>query len=158
MPRHGGVGIWVAVGLGALALIAVALVLVGGDAPRMVPATGPAMAVPSDEAGLRALAKDPAVRAAGREVYASLCWNCHGRAGEGGIGPNLRDDWWIGGSDMQDLVDVIRKGRPGTAMQPMAQHYSPTQIAAVAAYVVSLRGTTGGNGKPPEGTLKPIEW
>jgi len=148
---------WFALGLGALALLAIGLVLAGGDGPKVAPI--PTLAtVPSDEAGLRAIARDPAVLAVGKQVYDSLCWNCHGRSGEGGIGPNLRDDWWIGGSDMQDLVLVVRNGRPGTAMQPMAAQYSPAQIAAVAAYVVSLKGTTGGNGKAPEGTHKPIGW
>src|SRR5687767_1563130 len=115
MHRHGGVGWWFAGGLAALALVAIGLVVAGGGAPRVAPLPPLSVALPTDEAGLRALARDPAVVAAGRQVYDGLCWNCHGRAGEGGIGPNLRDDWWIGGSDMQDLVLVVRNGRPGTA-------------------------------------------
>lgn len=159
MRRQGGIGWWFALGLGALALMAIILTVASGGSPRV--ATSPALAagVPVDEPGLRALVRDASVLAVGKVVYDGLCWNCHGRAGEGTLtAPNLRDDWWIGGNDMIDLVRVIREGRPGTAMQPMAQYYTPAQIAAVAAYVVSLKGTTGGNGKAPEGALKPIGW
>jgi mono/diheme cytochrome c family protein len=157
--RQGGVGTWILISLAVLVTGALVLRLVVGEGPRVGPAPAPSAPAPSDEAGLRALARDPAVIATGAEIFAGLCWNCHGRAGEGTIqAPNLRDDWWIGGNDMTDLVRVIRDGRPGTAMQPMGQYYTPAQIAAVAAYVVSLKGSTGGNGKSPEGKLAPIAW
>ena len=157
--RAGGIGTWITIGLAMLVTGALIVRLVVGEGPRLAPPPSLSVAVPSDEAGLRALVRDPAVLAVGAEVFAGLCWNCHGRAGEGTLqAPNLRDDYWIGGNDMTDLVRVVREGRPGTAMQPMAQYYTPAQIAAVAAYVVSLKGTTGGNGKSPEGKLAPIAW
>ena len=150
---------WIAGGLAALALAAVGLRVVGGGSPRVATPVALAAAVPVDEPGLRALVRDPAVLATGRAIFDGLCWNCHGRAGEGTLtAPNLRDDWWIGGNDMTDLVRVIREGRPGTAMQSMSTYYTPAQIAAVAAFVVSLQGTSGGNGKAPEGVLDPIAW
>jgi mono/diheme cytochrome c family protein len=156
--RRGATGIWLACGLGALALVAALLAWSLGGGSRVSASAVALPPVPGDEPGLRAYAGDPATIAAGRRVYDGLCWNCHGRLGEGGIGPNLRDDWWIGGNDMLDLVAVIRHGRPGTAMQAMGKYYDERQIAAVAAFVASLRGTTGGNGKSPEGQLRPIAW
>jgi len=150
---------WFLVGVVMLALVVLGLRAVTGGSPRVAPSPMLAAAVPVDEAGLRAFARTPAAIVAGQAIFAGLCWNCHGRLGEGtATGPNLRDDWWLGGNDMTDLVAVIRNGRPGTAMQAMASYYTPDQIAAVAAYVVSLKGTSGGNGKTPEGTLKPIAW
>ena len=124
-------------------------------------AEAPTWVVPaaSDEMGLRGLLTQPPVIARGRVVFAGLCVSCHGAHGEGGLGPNLRDDYWINGSQMTDVVRIISDGKPGTtAMQAMKHTYSAADIAALAAFVITLRGGSDGTNKAAEGTLQPITY
>lgn len=115
--------------------------------------------VPTDEAGLRGLSRDPAWLARGRQVYDNICWNCHGKVGEGTLqGPNLRDGSWISEPTMTAILTTIRDGREGTAMLAMKEWYSPTDLAAVAAYVADLHRHPGPAGKDPEGLNGPITW
>jgi len=126
-----------------------------------VPPETSAWVVPaaSDEMGLRGLLTQPLVIARGREVFGGLCVTCHGAHGEGGLGPNVRDDYWINGSQMTDIVRIISEGKPSTSsMQAMKHTYSAADIAAMAAYIVTLRGGTDGSSKEPEGTLQPITY
>ena len=136
--------------------------LAGGTRPRPVPpAVGSSFVVPKadDELGLRALLKNPAAIARGDQVFKGLCITCHGAYGEGTLlGPNLRDDHWLNGSSMTDLVHIISEGKPGTAMQPMRLTFSASDIAAVATYVVSLKGGTAGSDKAAEGDFSPITY
>jgi mono/diheme cytochrome c family protein len=123
-----------------------------------VPAAAAAAAGEPDEAQLRALARDPAVVAAGRMLFGQYCQACHGTAGQGLQGPNLRDDFWLHGSDMGDLVRSIRDGYPARGMLAWSAYYSPEQIHDLAAFVASLHGSEDGTGKAPEGKLQPITW
>jgi cytochrome c oxidase cbb3-type subunit 3 len=143
--------------------------MAGGVRPVAMPTTSaggatveaPTWVVPAatDEMELRGLLTQPAVIARGRTVFSGLCITCHGAHGEGGLGPNLRDDHWINGSQMTDLVRIISEGKPGTtAMQAMKHTYSAADIAAVAAFIVTLRGGTEGTSKAPEGILQPITY
>jgi cytochrome c oxidase cbb3-type subunit 3 len=113
---------------------------------------------PIGEDELRALARDPAVIAAGKRLYSQNCTLCHGVRGEGLRGPNLRDDWWIGGSDMRSIVGRIAEGRPERGMAAWKDAFGRDQLHALAAFVASLAGTEDGTGKPPEGTRQPITW
>jgi cytochrome c oxidase cbb3-type subunit 3 len=114
--------------------------------------------VPVDEAGLRAISHDAAWLARGKKVYGSICWNCHGANGEGGQGPNLRDQTWIIEPSMINIVQVISEGKPGTAMQAMGSWYSAEELAAVAAYVADLHRHPGPTGKEAEGLHDGIDW
>src|SRR3954470_17518823 len=67
------------------------------------------------EAVLRPMPHDPAILARGKLLW-SNCISCHGPSGEGAIGPNLRDDVWLHGSDMRDLVRDIANGNPMRGM------------------------------------------
>lgn len=115
--------------------------------------------VPTDEADLRGLSRDPAWLARGKQVYDNICWNCHGKEGEGTLqGPNLRDGSWIVEPTMTAILTTVREGRSGTAMLPMKEWYSPTDLAAVAAYVADFHRHPGPTGKDPEGLHGPITW
>src|SRR5690606_18924375 len=41
--------------------------------------------------------EDAALLAQGQETYVSKCAVCHGNKGEGGVGPNLTDEYWLHG-------------------------------------------------------------
>lgn len=119
----------------------------------------PAIDVPTDEDGLRALSRDPEWLARGKKVYDGLCWTCHGKAGEGTIqGPSLRDAQWILEPTALNMHNVIRDGRPGTAMLPMRDWYRADEIAAVTAYVAELARQGGPSDREPEGLHGPLAW
>lgn len=90
--------------------------------------------------------------AAGQKLYSERCAACHLADGGGQIGPNLTDDYWIYGGSIKDVFMSIKYGRPN-GMQPWQSEYSPKQIAQLASYVKSLRGTTPANPKDKQGTL-----
>lgn len=90
--------------------------------------------------------------AAGKNLFIERCAACHVADGGGNIGPNLTDDYWIYGGSIKDVFMSIKYGRPN-GMQPWEKEYSPKQIAQLASFVKSLRGTTPANPKDKQGTL-----
>src|SRR5690554_112681 len=95
---------------------------------------------------------DPADLAAGKVVYDANCVACHKADGGGSIGPNLTDEYWILGGDIKDVFHVISEGgRDGKGMVPWKQQISPSDIAKVASYILSLQGSNPPDAKEPEG-------
>lgn len=106
---------------------------------------------PATEAELRALVRDPAAVARGRALWGN-CAACHGTVGQGAQGPNVRDDFWLHGGAMTDIVHSIAEGNPSRSM-PSWRAYGMHRddLHALAAYIASLQGTEDGTGKAPEG-------
>lgn len=109
--------------------------------------------------GLLALMQDPAHLARGKAKFATAgCAACHapdGGGGGAGLGPNLCDDFGKNVLSLNDIVKVITEGVPGTIMVPQSAMMSENEIADVAAYVASLRGTTPAIPKEAEGVEMP---
>jgi len=97
---------------------------------------------------------DPGDLAAGKAVFETTCFACHGKSGEGGVGPNLTDDYWLHGGSIKDIFKTIKYGWPEKGMKSWKDDYSPSQIAQIASYIKSLHGTNPPNPKPPQGTLE----
>lgn len=93
----------------------------------------------------------PETVAAGMAIFTQNCAACHGGMGEGGIGPNLTDEYWLHGGEVQDVFRVIKYGVLDKGMVPWEQSLTPAQIAEVSNYIVSLRGSNPPNGKEPQG-------
>src|SRR4051812_42795371 len=75
----------------------------------------------------------------GQQLFGQYnCSGCHFHGG-GGIGPPLMDDYWIYGSDPQNVYESIAEGRPN-GMPSFAGHIPSYQIWEIAAYVRSLSG------------------
>lgn len=87
----------------------------------------------------------------GKAIYMANCAVCHGNAGEGGIGPNLTDEYWLHGGDIKDIFAVVKYGVPDKGMVPWEQTLTPGQIAEVSNYIVTLFGTKPPNPKEPQG-------
>ncbi|HOJ02721.1 MAG TPA: cbb3-type cytochrome c oxidase N-terminal domain-containing protein [Bacteroidota bacterium] len=97
---------------------------------------------------------DATLLADAKNFFDAQCAACHGRAGEGGIGPNLTDDYWIHGNKIAQVVKVITKGVPAKGMVAWEKSMTPEQINAMASFVlVKLHGTAPPNGKAPQGEL-----
>lgn len=90
---------------------------------------------------------------AGKSMYITTCVPCHGAKGEGGIGPNLTDEYWIHGGSMNNIYKTIKLGYPEKGMQSWQAMFSPIQMQNLASFVKSLKGTNPPNGKAPQGDL-----
>ncbi|HAM71991.1 MAG TPA: cytochrome oxidase subunit III [Verrucomicrobiales bacterium] len=97
--------------------------------------------------------KESDVLAKGQQTFLTLCAPCHGPQGQGLVGPNLCDDYWIHGSNFVDNVKTIVNGVPEKGMVTWKGVLKPSEIHAVASYIYTLRGTKPPNPKPPENQL-----
>jgi cytochrome c oxidase cbb3-type subunit 3 len=92
------------------------------------------------DADLVALARDPLAVRAGGQIFASRCVSCHGASAEGKVGPNLTDDFWIGGGDAPAIYQSIVDGRAARGMQAWGADLGPAACKQLTAFVLSLRG------------------
>jgi cytochrome c oxidase cbb3-type subunit 3 len=89
--------------------------------------------------------------AAGKSIFIKSCVACHKESGAGDVGPNLTDDYWLHGGDIKSVFKTIRYGI--NAMPQWQNSYSNKQIAQLASYVKSLKGSNPANPKAPQGEL-----
>lgn len=88
----------------------------------------------------------------GKKVYKRKCKACHGKFGEGGVGPNLTDAYWVNGNgSLQDVYKVIDKGVPDKGMAAWGEKLGKDKTFAVLKYVMDMKGTTPENAKEPQG-------
>lgn len=99
------------------------------------------------------LLKDPIDLASGRATFNKLCVVCHGAKGEGLVGPNLTDDYWIHGGGIKNVFTTIKNGVPEKGMVSWKTQLTPAQMEEVGSFIISLRGTNPPNAKPPQGNI-----
>lgn len=111
------------------------------------PGTGPSAALNFDGAD-----KDPALLASGKAVFVGKCAACHGDNGQGLVGPNLTDHFWIhGAGTMADIAKVVQEGVAEKGMPPWGPVLSQDELKSVTVFVASLIGTNPANPKAPQG-------
>lgn len=89
--------------------------------------------------------------AIGKETFDKICSVCHGKFGEGLVGPNFTDEYWIHGGTIQDMYKVVINGVIDKGMISYKDQLSGEQIQNVLSYIISLQGTNPPNQKAPEG-------
>lgn len=100
------------------------------------------------------LLEDASLVAAGQKIYATNCVACHGDKGQGGVGPNLTDNYWIHGGDVKAVFKVIKYGVPDKGMRSWQSEIKPADMQAVSSYILKeLTGTNVAGGKAPQGDL-----
>lgn len=109
------------------------------------------------EGELLSFVKNPEKIKLGASVFQSKCVSCHGAQGQGGIGPNLTDDYWIHGGKLTEILEIITNGVLDKGMPPWGSVLSEEEIQAVTAFVRSIRGTHPPGAKEPQGVLVKIE-
>ncbi|MCX2574927.1 cbb3-type cytochrome c oxidase N-terminal domain-containing protein [Pedobacter sandarakinus] len=104
----------------------------------------------------------------GNSIFEGNCKVCHGDKGQGIIGPNLTDEFWLHGGGIHNVFKTIKYGVPAKGMISWEKNLTPKQIAAVANYIISLSGTHPAGAKAPQGekyeekipedqSMKPVE-
>lgn len=104
---------------------------------------------------LLSLLKAPASVASGETVFKTNCSACHGDQGQGVVGPNLADSYWIHGGSPAAVVASISQGYPDKGMPAWRPVLGAEKARLAAAYVLSLRGRAVANPKAPQGVLEP---
>ncbi len=93
----------------------------------------------------------PAVLENGALLYGAYCKSCHGDAGQGTVGPNLTDEFWLHGGSVNDVFKTIKYGVVDKGMVAWGKNMSPKNISDITNYILSLKGTNPPNAKAPQG-------
>ncbi|MCM8534694.1 MAG: c-type cytochrome [Lentisphaeraceae bacterium] len=88
--------------------------------------------------------------AKGKWHFEKRCAFCHERQGQGGVGPNLTDDYYIYGSDKKTIDYLVRNGIAAKGMPEWQKLLPKDQVDAIIEYVWSIQGKNI-KGKAPEG-------
>ncbi len=107
--------------------------------------------VPPTPEELLAGAADPDVLELGKTRWIKTCASCHGDEGQGLIGPNVCDEYWLHGGEVTKIFTTVAKGVPAKGMPPWGRAIAPEELAALVSYIRSLQGTTPGDAKKAEG-------
>ncbi len=95
--------------------------------------------------------EDEGELAMGKTIFEANCVACHGMMGEGGVGPNLTDEYWIHGGSIKDVFKVVKYGVPEKGMISWKAQLRPKDMHQVSAYIMTLVGTNPPNAKEPQG-------
>jgi cytochrome c oxidase cbb3-type subunit III len=93
----------------------------------------------------------PAELSGGKSIFITNCAPCHGTSAEGKVGPNLTDEFWLHGGELNHVYKTIKFGINGKGMVAWKGKLSGKQMLQVSSYVLSLKGTKPANAKPPQG-------
>ncbi|WP_310397755.1 cbb3-type cytochrome c oxidase N-terminal domain-containing protein [Hymenobacter sp.] len=92
----------------------------------------------------------------GKSIYVTNCAPCHGANAEGKVGPNLTDDFWLHGGEVNHVYKTIKYGIPSKGMVAWKGKLSGKQILQVTSYALSLLGSQPANPKPPQGEKEAV--
>ncbi|TWT96411.1 Cbb3-type cytochrome c oxidase subunit CcoP [Neorhodopirellula pilleata] len=76
----------------------------------------------------------------GKIVFQTHCVSCHGREGEGKVGPNLTDEHYKNVKTIEDIAHVVNNGAAAGAMPKWSNRLHPNEVVLVSSYVATMRG------------------
>ncbi|MCC3159160.1 c-type cytochrome [Hymenobacter sp. 15J16-1T3B] len=88
---------------------------------------------------------------AGKTIFAQNCAACHGQSAEGKVGPNLTDEYWLHGGEVNKVYHTVKYGVQGKGMVAWKGKLSSKQMLQVASYILTLQGSNPANAKAPQG-------
>ncbi|MBL8878956.1 MAG: c-type cytochrome [Phycisphaerales bacterium] len=109
----------------------------------------------ADEATIVKYSTDKKWLEVGRNTFATNCVSCHGRDGEGVVGPNMTDDAYKNVKTITDIATVITNGAANGAMPAWKNRLHPNEVVLTASYIASLRGKNLPSARPVEGDVIP---
>ena len=96
---------------------------------------------------------DATALAKGKSGYITKCAACHGMNGEGLVGPNLTDDYWIHGGSIKDIFKTIKYGWPEKGMISWESQITPMEMQQISSFIITIKGTNPANPKAPQGII-----
>ncbi|MDY7092916.1 MAG: cbb3-type cytochrome c oxidase N-terminal domain-containing protein [Acidobacteriota bacterium] len=90
--------------------------------------------------------------AEGRSHFQTYCVVCHADQGQGLVGPNLTDEYWLHGGSPMEIRQTIMEGVPSKGMAAWGGQLGPRRVEQAVAYLLTIRNTHV-EGRPPEGDL-----
>jgi cytochrome c oxidase cbb3-type subunit 3 len=100
------------------------------------------------------LLNDASMLAGGEKIYANNCVACHGNKGQGGVGPNLTDAYWLHGGDIHSIFKSVKYGIPEKGMRSWQSEIKPADLQAVVSYIITtFENKNVAGGKAPQGNL-----
>ena len=87
----------------------------------------------------------------GKAIFLKNCVACHGEKGQGTVGPNLTDEYWIHGGTIGSVFKTVKYGVPEKGMISWEKQLTPKQMADVSNYIKSLANTNPPNPKEQQG-------
>lgn len=97
------------------------------------------------------LITDEAKLKEGQEMFIAKCAVCHGDKGQGNVGPNLTDEYWLHGGDVSSVFKTIKYGVPSKGMVAWQNSMNGAQMQALTSYIHTLKGTNPAGAKEPQG-------
>lgn len=100
---------------------------------------------------------DPALLNAAKERFMQNCATCHGdqaagsRGGNFTAGPNLTDEYWIYGGNINNIYKTIKNGEGDGRMPAWKNMFNNQEIYELASYIKSLKGSKVDSPKDPQG-------
>lgn len=92
----------------------------------------------------------------GKGLFMKYCKVCHGANGEGLVGPNMTDDYWIYGNDIKNIFTTVKYGAKN-GMKSWKDELNPVQMQQVSSYIKTLQATDPPNQKEPQGDKYELE-
>ena len=86
----------------------------------------------------------------GHELFTTYCVVCHLDQGQGLVGPNLTDGYWLHGGRPTDIHRVVTDGVTEKGMAAWGAQLGPRRVQDLVAYVLTIKNTNV-PGKAPEG-------
>jgi cytochrome c oxidase cbb3-type subunit III len=96
---------------------------------------------------------DAAMISNGKTIYISNCASCHKNLGEGSIGPNLTDAYWLHGGGIKNIFLTIKNGVPEKGMISWTGILKPEEMRDVSFFIMSIGGSNPPNAKAPQGVI-----
>ena len=80
----------------------------------------------------------------------NTCYTCHRNDLGGMVGPNLTDEFWIHGGDLNAIMKSIKMGYPDKGMMPYGTNarLSDRQVLQLASFILSMKGSNPPSPKP----------
>lgn len=75
----------------------------------------------------------------GAKYFKTFCVSCHGTEGEGNIGPNLHDNFWIHEPTVSGMTNVITHGVANKGMPAWGNILGERKVKGLVAYVMTLK-------------------
>lgn len=88
----------------------------------------------------------------GKSIYSSRCAGCHGKQGQGSVGPNLADNFWLtGDGSPAEIYKLIDKGVPSKGMPAWGAMLSKDELMGITYLIQSWKGSNPSGAKAPQG-------